>query len=72
MKQGTCHAANSSQIVQRVCIGQKECSIPATNDLFGDPCKFFFEEDKDLFRNENNISYILWKVTSYEMNNLIL
>ncbi len=41
MKQGTCHAANSSEIVQRVCIGQKECSIPATTDLFGDPCKFF-------------------------------
>ncbi len=40
MKQGTCHAANSSEIVQRVCIGQKVCSIPATTDLFGDPCKF--------------------------------
>jgi hypothetical protein len=39
MKQGTCHAANSSEIVQQVCIGQKECSIPATTDLFGDPCK---------------------------------
>jgi hypothetical protein len=41
MKQGTCHAANSSEIVQRVCIGQKQCSVPATTDLFGDPCKFF-------------------------------
>ncbi len=41
MKQGVCHAANSSEIVQRVCIGQKECSVPATPDLFGDPCKFF-------------------------------
>ena len=40
MKQGACHAANSSEIVQRVCIGQKQCSIPATTDLFGDPCKF--------------------------------
>ncbi|CAF4122391.1 unnamed protein product, partial [Rotaria sordida] len=39
MKQGTCHAENSSEIVQRVCIGQKTCSVPATNDLFGDPCK---------------------------------
>jgi hypothetical protein len=39
MKQGTCHAANSSEIVQRICIGQKQCSIPATTDLFGDPCK---------------------------------
>ncbi len=41
MKQGTCHAANSSEIVQRVCIGQKQCSVPATTDLFGDPCKLF-------------------------------
>jgi hypothetical protein len=40
MKQGTCHAENSSEIVQRVCIGQKQCSVPATTDLFGDPCKF--------------------------------
>ncbi|CAF1180889.1 unnamed protein product [Rotaria sordida] len=41
MKQGTCHAANSSEIVQRVCIGQKTCNVPATNNLFGDPCKFY-------------------------------
>ncbi|CAF0998374.1 unnamed protein product, partial [Rotaria magnacalcarata] len=39
MQQGTCHAANSSEIIQRVCIGQKTCSIPATSDIFGDPCK---------------------------------
>ncbi len=39
MKQGTCHAENSSEIVQRVCIGQKVCNVPATSDLFGDPCK---------------------------------
>ncbi|CAF1435987.1 unnamed protein product [Rotaria sordida] len=39
MQQGVCHAANSSEIVQRVCIGQQQCSIPATSDLFGDPCK---------------------------------
>ncbi|CAF3329618.1 unnamed protein product [Rotaria sp. Silwood1] len=39
MQQGKCHAANSSEIVQRVCIGQKTCSVPATSDLFGDPCK---------------------------------
>ena len=40
MQQGKCHAENSSLIVQRVCIGQKECSVPATTDLFGDPCEF--------------------------------
>jgi hypothetical protein len=49
MKQGACHAANSSEIVQRVCIGQKECSIPATNDIFGDPCKFLTKEIKIYF-----------------------
>ena len=40
MQQGTCHAVNTSEIVQRVCIGQQKCHIPATSDLFGDPCKF--------------------------------
>ena len=40
MQQGSCHAENTSEIVQRVCIGQKQCSVPGTNDLFGDPCKF--------------------------------
>ena len=39
MEQGTCHAERSLEIVQQVCIGQATCSIPATNDLFGDPCK---------------------------------
>ncbi|CAF1343299.1 unnamed protein product [Adineta steineri] len=38
MKQGSCHAENSSSIVQRICIGQKSCTIIATNDIFGDPC----------------------------------
>ena len=40
MKQGTCYAPGTFDIVQHVCIGQEECSIPATNDLFGDPCKY--------------------------------
>ncbi len=40
MKQGTCNAANSSNILQRVCVGQQKCTVPATNDLFGDPCRF--------------------------------
>lgn len=38
IKAGMCNAANSSDIVQRVCVGQQKCSVPATNDLFGDPC----------------------------------
>jgi hypothetical protein len=40
MKQGTCHATDTLDIVRQVCIGQAECSIPATSDLFGDPCKY--------------------------------
>ncbi|CAF0867898.1 unnamed protein product [Rotaria sordida] len=38
MKQGTCDAANSSDIIQRACIGQQKCSVTASTDLFGDPC----------------------------------
>ena len=38
MKQGLCHATQSLDIIQQVCIGQQECSVPAVNDLFGDPC----------------------------------
>ncbi|CAF1348508.1 unnamed protein product [Adineta steineri] len=38
MKQGSCHSNNSLSIVQRICIGQKSCTIIATNDIFGDPC----------------------------------
>lgn len=43
MQQGACHAKNSSEIVQRVCIGQKTCSVPATSDIFGDPCKLILQ-----------------------------
>jgi hypothetical protein len=40
MKQGTCHAANSTTVVQQLCLGKQKCSVPAAVDLFGDPCKF--------------------------------
>lgn len=39
MRKGTCHASKSLDIIQQVCIGQEECSVPVTNDLFGDPCQ---------------------------------
>jgi hypothetical protein len=39
MKLGTCNAANSTDIVQKACVGQQKCSVTASNDLFGDPCK---------------------------------
>jgi len=42
MKQGTCHAANSSQVVEQMCLGKQKCSVPADVNLFGDPCKFCF------------------------------
>ncbi|CAF1545483.1 unnamed protein product [Adineta ricciae] len=38
MKQGTCHAVNTSSIVEKICLGKQKCSIPATYDNFGDPC----------------------------------
>ena len=40
MKQGACHAANSSEVVEMMCVGKQKCSVPAAVDLFGDPCKF--------------------------------
>ena len=40
MQQGTCHAANSSDVVKQLCLGKPKCSVPAAVDLFGDPCKF--------------------------------
>jgi len=40
MKQGTCHAANSSEVVGKICLGKQKCSVPAAVDLFGDPCRF--------------------------------
>ncbi len=40
MKQRACHAANSSDIIQKACVGQQKCSVLASSTLFGDPCKF--------------------------------
>ena len=42
MKQGQCHAMNSSDIVEKLCLGKQNCSVPARADLFGDPCKFHY------------------------------
>jgi hypothetical protein len=39
MKEGSCHAARSLDLVKQICIGQAECRIPASSDLFGDPCE---------------------------------
>lgn len=39
MKQGTCHAANSSDVVKQLCLGKQACSVPAATGLFGYPSK---------------------------------
>ncbi|RKS89631.1 galactose binding lectin-like protein, partial [Flavobacterium limicola] len=36
--EGWCHASNSASIVSSYLIGQNTATIPATNDVFGDPC----------------------------------
>ncbi|WP_162055944.1 RCC1 domain-containing protein [Pontibacter pamirensis] len=35
---GSCHAANSKSIVEGLALGKSSVTIPATNDVFGDPC----------------------------------
>ena len=41
MKRGTCDAVNSLDIIQRACLRQQKCSVTASTDLFGDPCKCY-------------------------------
>jgi len=36
---GGCHSSNSQTIVESYCVGNNSCSIPATNSVFGDPCR---------------------------------
>jgi len=35
---GSCHAANSTEIVEKFCLGLTNCSIGVTTRIFGDPC----------------------------------
>jgi glutamine amidotransferase-like uncharacterized protein len=35
---GTCHAASSKTKVQASCLNQPTCTVPANNNVFGDPC----------------------------------
>lgn len=35
---GKCNAKNSTDIVQKYCLGKKTCTVPATTPMFGDPC----------------------------------
>jgi hypothetical protein len=34
----SCSAAGTQDIISKRCIGQQNCSVPATADIFGDPC----------------------------------
>ena len=34
----TCHALNSTQVVENFCLGKSNCSISMNNGWFGDPC----------------------------------
>lgn len=34
----TCHASNSSAIVESYCLGKQTCTVPAVTPIFGDPC----------------------------------
>jgi len=35
---GACNATSSSGVVANRCVGRSACSVPAANDIFGDPC----------------------------------
>jgi len=35
---GSCNAADAADVVKALCVGRSTCTIPARNDVFGDPC----------------------------------
>ncbi|KAI3762803.1 hypothetical protein L1987_53244 [Smallanthus sonchifolius] len=38
-QQGTCHAPNSHELIEKTCIGRESCEVTASNDYFAtDPC----------------------------------
>ncbi len=36
---GSCNAATSQTTVTSMCVGRKSCTVAASNDTFGDPCR---------------------------------
>jgi len=36
---GSCDATSSEAMVESMCLGRSACTVPATNGLFGDPCR---------------------------------
>ncbi len=37
-KKGSCHADNSMEITQNLCLGKRSCTIPTTADYWDNPC----------------------------------
>jgi len=35
---GSCNATDAVDVVKALCVGRSTCTIPARNDVFGDPC----------------------------------
>jgi hypothetical protein len=36
--QGSCHEATTKEIVEDLCVGESECTLSASNLVFGEPC----------------------------------
>ncbi|EMS56907.1 Beta-galactosidase 15 [Triticum urartu] len=37
--EGKCHASSTLALVSEACVGNNECAISVSNDVFGDPCR---------------------------------
>ena len=37
-KRGSCHAQNSTEVVEKLCLGQRRCVVPTGADFWGNPC----------------------------------
>ncbi|OQS03490.1 hypothetical protein THRCLA_21148 [Thraustotheca clavata] len=41
---GSCSAASSIAVVVKACLGQRTCTLSATNSVFGDPCPSVYKQ----------------------------
>ena len=37
-KKGSCHATNSEEVVEKLCLGKRGCVVPTGADFWGNPC----------------------------------
>ena len=37
-QRGSCHARNSEEVAEKLCLGKKSCLVPSGADFWGDPC----------------------------------